>query len=53
MSMTVNEPILYIEGLDILAEVVRYMINEGLTSLPYCDMDKFYSKHVCWTCALG
>ena len=32
---------------------VRYMINEGLTSLPYSDTDKFFSKHVCRTCALG
>ena len=32
---------------------VRYMINEGLTSLPYSDMDNFYTKHICKTCALG
>ena len=30
---------------------VRYMINEGLTSLPYSDMDTFYTKHICKTCA--
>ena len=32
---------------------VRYMINEGLTKLPYSDVDKFYLKHICRTCALG
>ena len=32
---------------------VRYMINEGLTKLPYSDADKFYLKHICRTCALG
>ena len=32
---------------------VRFMINEGSTSLPYSDMDNFYTKHICKTCALG
>ena len=32
---------------------VRYMINEGLTSLPYSDMDNFFTKHICKTCPLG
>ena len=29
------------------------MINEVLTKLPYTDVDKFYLKQVCRTCALG
>ena len=32
---------------------VRYMIYEGLTSLPYSNTDNFYTKHVCRSCALG
>ena len=32
---------------------VRFMINEGLTKLPYTDTDNFYNKHVCRSCALG
>ena len=31
---------------------VRYMLNEGLIILPYSDVDKFYLKHICRTCAL-
>ena len=29
------------------------MISEKLTKLPYSDIDKFYLKHICRTCALG
>ena len=31
----------------------RYMVNVGLTSLPYSDMDNFYTKYICKTYALG
>ena len=29
----------------------RYMINKGLTSLPYTDTGKLFSKYVCRTCS--
>ena len=32
---------------------VRYMINEGLTSLLCSDMDNFYINHICKMGALG
>ena len=29
------------------------MINEGLISLAYSDIDNFYTRYICRTCALG
>ena len=31
---------------------MRYMLNEGLTKLPYSDIDKFYLKHI-WHTKIG
>ena len=52
--MTINEAvdIMHRELRHIGKNRVRYMINEGLTSLPYSGMDIFYDENVCRWCAL-